>query len=209
MHLIAAVIRTLLSLGGVLAFVNVTLGAAGDTANGGPPVNGLCLRLEVPPSKDPKKPPQHFSIVVENVSNRDLNVRLGYSLNNGRSHHPDSLELIVRAGGEAPRRLIYFDGRGGIGGRVDSFIVPLPAGASYTLRCHFKNFVDPGSLRPMDVMPRDYSIAASLTGKPVTENDVNLDTLRQTMIPCWQATIHSNEVRDSPERGGGFVAPHG
>jgi len=198
MHLIAAVIHALLSLGGFLACVNVTLGAAGDTAKGGPPSNGLCLRLELPVSKDPKKPPEHFSIVVENVSNRDLNVRLGYSLNNGRSHHPDSLELIARAGGEAPRRLIYFDGRGGIGGRVDPFVVPLPAGASYTLRCPVKNFVDPGSLRPIDVKARDYRIAASLTGKPVTEKDVNLDTLGQTMIPCWQGTIHSNEVRASP-----------
>jgi hypothetical protein len=123
MHLIAAVTRTLLSLVCFLACVNVTLGT-GDTAKGGPPVNGLCLRLEVPASKDPKLPPEHFTIVVENVGDRDLDVRLGYSLNNGRSHHPDSLELIARAGGEAPRRLIYFDGRGGIGGRVDPFVVP-------------------------------------------------------------------------------------
>jgi hypothetical protein len=202
MHLIAAVIRALLSLGGFLACVNVTLGASGDSAKGGPPVDGLCLRLEVPASKDPKKPPEHFLIVIENVSDRDLNIRLGYSLNNGRSHHPDSLELIARAGGEAPRRLIYFDGRGGIGGRVDPFVVPLPAGASYTLRCPFKNFVDPRSLRPIDVKARDYRIAASLTGKPVTEKDVNLDTLGQTMIPCWQGTIQSNEVRTSPSRSG-------
>jgi hypothetical protein len=161
-------------------------------------VNGLCLRLEVPASKDPKKPPEHFSIVVENVSDRDLNVRMGYSLNNGRAHHPNSLELIARVGGEAPRRLIYFDGRGGIGGRVDPFVVPLPAGASYTLRCPFRNFVDPESFRPIDLKARDYRITASLTGKPVTENDVNLDTLGQTMIPCWQGAIHSNEVPASP-----------
>ena len=202
MHLIAAVIRALLSLGGFLACVNITLGAGGDTAKGGPPVGGLCLRLEVPASKDPKKPPDHFSIVVENVSDRDLNVRLGYSVNNCRSHHPDSLELIARADGEAARRLIYFDGRGAIGGRVDPFVVPLPAGASYTLRCPFKNFVDPSSLRPIDVKARDYRIAASLAGKPVTRNDVNLDTLGQTMIPCWQGTIHSNEVRTLPSRSG-------
>ena len=201
-HPIAAVIRTLLSLGCFLACVNVTLGAAGDTPKGGQPLNGLCLRLEVPASSDPKKPPEHFSIVVENVSNRDLNVRLGYSLNNGRSHHPDSLALIARAGGEAPRRLIYFDGRGGIGGRVDPFVVPLPAGASYTLRCPFKNFVDPESLRPIDLKARDYRITASLTGKPVTENDVTLDTLGQTMIPCWQGAIHSNEVPASPSLPG-------
>jgi hypothetical protein len=169
-------------------------------------LNGLCLRLEVPASSDPKKPPEHFSIVVENVSNRDLNVKLGYSLNNGRSHHPDSLKLIVRAGEEAPRQLIYFDGRGGIGGRVDPFVVPLLAGASYTLRCSFKNFVDPQSLRPIDVKARDYYIAVSLTGKPVTENDVNLDTLGQTMIPCWQGTIQSNEVRASPSVQGNFRA---
>ena len=198
MPLTAAVIHILLALVGFLACIHVALGAVEDTAKGGPPVNGLCLRLEVPASKDPKKPPEHFSIVVENVSDRDLNVRLGRSLNNGRSHHPDSLELIARAGGEAPRRLIYFDGRGGIGGRVDPFVVPLPAGASYTLRCPFKNFVDPGSLRPIDVKARDYRIAASLTGKPVTEKDVNLETLGQTMIPCWQGTIRSNEVRASP-----------
>jgi hypothetical protein len=201
-NLAAAEIHTLLLLSGILACVNVTLGAAGDTANGGPPVNGLRLRLEVPARKDVKKPPEHFSIVIENVSSRDLNVRLGYSLNNGRSHQPDSLELIARAGAEAPRRLIYFNGMGGIGGRVDPFVVPLPAGASYTLRCPFRNFVDPKSLRPIDVKARDYRIAAYLMGKSVTRNDVNLDTLGQTMIRCWQGTIHSNDVRAWPSAAG-------
>jgi hypothetical protein len=202
MHLIAAGIHTLLSLGCFLACANVALAAAEDTAKGRPPVNELCLRLEVQASTDLKNPPEHFSIVVENLSNRDLNVRLGYSLNNARSHHPDSLELIARAGGEAPRRLIYFDGRGGIGGRVDPFVAPLPAGASYTLRCPFRNFVDPKSLRPIDVKARDYRIAAYLMGKSVTRNDVNLDTLGQTMIRCWQGTIHSNDVRAWPSAAG-------
>jgi hypothetical protein len=195
MNLTTAVIPTLLMLIWIFACVHVSLGAAGDTANGGPPVNRLRLRLEVPASKDPKTPPEHFSIVIENVSSRDLNLRLGYSLNNGRSHHPDSLELIARARGEAPRRLIYFNGMGGIGGRVDPFVVPLPAGSSYTLRCAFRSFVDPELLRPIDVKARDYRIAAYLIGKPVTRSDVNLDTLGQTMIRCWQGRIHSNDVR--------------
>jgi hypothetical protein len=205
MHLVAAVAHTLLSPCCFLAFAGIALGAAGDPAKSGPVVKGLCLRLEMPASKEPKKQPEHFSIVVENVSERDLNVRLGYSLNNGRSHHPDSLELIAKASGEAPHRLIYFDGRGGIAGRVDPFLVPLPAGASYTLRCPFNHFVDPQSLRPIDLKARDYRISASLTGKPVTRDDVNLDTLGQTMSPCWEGTIHSNEVRVSPSapRGSG------
>jgi hypothetical protein len=202
MQPVAAVIRTLLAVGGFLAFVNVTLDAAGDIAKGGLPVNGLRLRLDVPATKDSKQPPEHVWIVVENVSDHDLNVRLGYSLNNGRSHHPDSLELSARADGDAPRRLIYHDGRGGIGGRVDPFVIPLPAGAGYTLRFPLKVFVDPGSLRPLDFRARNYRIAASLTGKSVTENDVNLDTLGQTMIPCWQGTIHSNEVPVWPSARG-------
>jgi hypothetical protein len=197
MNNLAAVIHIPLLLHWAFACVNVALGAASDASSGGQTVDGLRLRLEIPARKEPRKPPEHFSIVIENVSDRDLNVRLGYSLNNCRSHHPDSLELIARAIGEAPRRLIYFDGRGGIGGRVDPFIVPLPAGSSYTLRCPFKNFVDRKSLRPIDLQARNYRIAVSLTAKPVTKSDVNLDTLGQMMIPCWQGTIHSNEVQAS------------
>jgi hypothetical protein len=198
MNASVAVIPILVLLGYFFACVNVILGAAGDTANGGRSVDGLRLRLQFAVSKDPRKAPEHFSIVIENVSSRDLNVKLGHSLNNGRSHHPDSLQLIARANGVAPLRLIYFNGEGGIGGRADPFVVPLPVGASYTLRCPFKNYVDPQSLRPIDLKERDYRIAVSLTGKPVTRSDVNLDTLGQTMIACWQGTIQSNDVRILP-----------
>ena len=139
--------------------------------------------------------PTHFHVVLQNVSAKDMNVVLGRSFANERSHYPDALTLRARRPGEKSRELGYTNHQGGIGGRVDPFLVPLPAGASYTLRCAFKDFVDPHSFKPADLTSKDLHINVELTGRAITRNYVNLDSMHQIAIPCWEGKIRSNEVR--------------
>jgi hypothetical protein len=170
-------------------------GADGNPPAAGTPVGGLRLRLHAHATKKDRKKPGYYLVEIENVGNRDLNVRLGFSLNNGRSHHPDAFDLIVTAPGKQPRRLIYFDGLGGVAGRVDPLVVPLPVGASYTLRFPFDSFVTPVELKPLDMTATDYQIAVVLTGRSVTDHDVNLDTKGQVLMACWEGKARSNQLQ--------------
>jgi hypothetical protein len=184
-----------LTVAGTLLGVSVVESAQVEHSIGGPVVKGLRLSLQIPSRKEGDKTPRICLIRIENVGERDLNVRLGISLNNGRSHRPEAIQLIATAKGQRARRLIYFDGLGGVGARVDPFVVPLPVGAGYTLPFPLNRFVTPGNLEPLDLSAGEYQVEAELTGTPITENDVNLDTKGQVLIVCWEGTIRSNPVQ--------------
>jgi len=182
-----------------IAWLSLYLAGTVRTENqpesGGRPVGGLRLDLRVPELESGRKIPTHFNVVIQNVDEKDLNVLLGFSLNNMRAHYPQSLTMIVRRPGEKVRELVYTNHQGGIGGRVDPFLVPLPAGASYKLRCAFKDFVDPHSLEPVDLTSKDVHITLELIGRAINGNDVNLDTKYLAVTPCWEGKVRSNEVR--------------
>jgi hypothetical protein len=179
---------------GTLLGVSVVESAQVEPSIGGPVVKGLRLSLQIPSRKEGDKAPRICLIRIENVGKRDLNVRLGISLNNGQSHRPEAIQLIAAAKGQRARQLIYFDGMGGIGGRVDPFVVPLPVGAGYTLRYPLNRFVTRGNLEPLDLSAGEYKLEAELTGTPITDNDVNLDTKGQVLIVCWEGKVLSNQV---------------
>jgi hypothetical protein len=56
--------------------------------SGGKPVGGLRLSLRVCALESGRRIPTHFGVVIQNVGENDLNVLLGFSLNNWRSHYP-------------------------------------------------------------------------------------------------------------------------
>jgi hypothetical protein len=181
----------------IASFSLCVCAAAGDEQKAlpaGKPVDGLQVRLHLPRAEKGEKPPRHFQVTIENAGDRDLNVKLGFSLNNGRSHYPGALKLNVHKAGEKPRTFDYTNHMGGVAGRVDPFVVPLPAGASYTLRCSFDDFVDPHTLIPIDLKAKYKFIAAELVGEAITEDEVNLDTKGIALIPAWEGKARSNEV---------------
>jgi hypothetical protein len=195
-------------------------GADDEAPADGKAVGGLRIRLQLPAAGKGEKLPPQCEVTLENVGDSDLNVKLGFSLANGKSHHPDALRLLVRSKGNKTRTLIYA-AIPGVAGRVDPFVLPLPAGSSYTLRCAFDKYADSETGDRLDLTAKDYRIVAELLGEAITET--NLDVQGLALIPCWQGKARSNEVRlplaaepgakTGARRGrmrndGGWVAPH-
>jgi RNA polymerase sigma-70 factor (ECF subfamily) len=160
-------------------------------------VDGLCLKLQLHgPNKD-KKLPAHGVVVLENVSGSDLNVNLGLSLANGKSYYPTALQLLVLSKGNNTRTLPYSSGLPGIAGRVDPFLVPLPAGSSYTLRCPLDKFIEERTFKRIDdLVAKEDRIAVEFVGQPVTR--ANSDMQGLTLMRFWQGTVRSNEVKALP-----------
>jgi hypothetical protein len=161
---------------------------------GGRPVAGLQLSLQAVEAKNGEKTPSHVRVVVENVDTKDLNVWLGFSLNNLRAHYPERLSLIARAPGEKAREFHYTNHQGGIAGRMDAFVVPLPAGASYSLRCAVDDFVD-ADFKPIDFTSKDLSLAVELDSNGNAERADDRGKPAEALIPCWEGKVRSNEIK--------------
>jgi hypothetical protein len=168
-----------------------SMGADEEAPVDGKAVGGLRIRLQLPAADKGEKLPPQCEVVLENVGDSDLNVKLGFSLANGKSHHPAALRLLARSKESKPRTLTYA-GVPGVAGRVDPFVLPLPAGSSYTLRCAFAKYVDSETGARIDLTAKDYRVAAELLGEAVTET--NLDVRGLALMPCWQGKARSNEV---------------
>jgi hypothetical protein len=167
-------------------------GAAEEAKAQGKAVDGLRIRLQLHPAEKDKKLSPQCEVTLENVGESDLNVKLGFSLANGKSHHPDALRLLARSKGKATRSLTYA-AIPGVAGRLDPFVVPLPAGSSYTLRIAFDKYADSETGDRLDLTVTDYGIAAELVGEAVTETNPDVQGL--ALIPCWQGKARSNEIQ--------------
>jgi hypothetical protein len=156
------------------------------------PVGGLRLRLQLPPGERGDKLPPQCEVALENVGKTDLNVKLGFSLANGKSHHPVALRLLV-SGKENKPRTLRWAALPGVAGRVDPYIVPLPAGCRYSLRCRFEQYADSDTGQRIDLSAQNHRVAAELVGEAVTE--ANLDVQGLKLVRCWRGIVRSNEVR--------------
>ena len=188
-------IKSITACAAVAGLLVCALGATaadGEVPTDGKAVSGLRIRLELPAAERGEKLPRHCEVILENVGDSDLNVQLGFSLANGKSHHPAALRLLARSKGHKTRTLTYA-ALPGVAGRVDPFIVPLPAASSYTLRCTFEKYADSETGERIDLTAKDYRIAAELLGEAVT--NTNHDVQGLTLMPCWQGKVRSSEVQ--------------
>jgi hypothetical protein len=167
-------------------------GADEDAPTDAKAVGGLRIRLQLPAAKRGEKLPPRCEVTLENVGDGDLNVKLGWSLANGKSHYPTALRLHALSKGNKTRTLIYA-ALPGAAGRVDPFVVPLPAGSRYTFRCTFEKYADSETGERIDLTAKDYRIVAELLGEAVT--NTNRDVQGLALMPCWQGKVRSNEVQ--------------
>ena len=186
-------IRFCVALAWLLVCSLGSLWADEEAPGDGKAVGGLCIRLQLPAAAKEKKPAQQCEVILDNVGKGDLNVKLGFSLANGKSHHPAALRLLAISKGNKTRTLNYR--MVGVAGRVDPLVVPLPAGSSYTLRFDFDQFADSETGEPLDLTAEDYRLAAELVGEAVTKEQTNRDIEGLALMPFWQGTIRSSEVR--------------
>ena len=130
-----------------------------------------------------------FVLAIENVGDTDLNVQLGRSLGNGKNYFPSELGLVAWEG-KNMLQLSYETPR--VAGRMDPFVVPLPAGSTFTLRCELEKFVLKESRKSIELSTKDYRIVAELVGQPVKQTNVDLHGL--TLMKYWEGTAKSNEA---------------
>jgi hypothetical protein len=110
---------------------------------------------------------------------------------NGKKQYPIGLHLFLTDSGGITHKFHYF--LPGVAGRVDPFVVPLPAGSIYQLRCPLNRFMqeDPpiGLIRP-----GQYKLSVSFEGRPVTKREANLDMIGLSLTQYWTGTISSGEI---------------
>jgi len=73
-------------------------------------------------------------IRLENIGGKDANINLGIILGNGQVYYSNALYLLITNSSGETHKLIYFP-PATIIGRMDPFVVPIPVGYSYELRC--------------------------------------------------------------------------
>ena len=173
-------------------------GLAGRAESKGDPGAGLSLEVRA----DPR--PGRIVLGLVNGGQGDLLVRMGL-LGNGKRQFPGALAIECRdAGG---RRFVLSPEPPFVAGRVDPMLLPLPAGASWTLP------LDIGKLpvrEPRDVPslpPGRYEAQAVLEGKRVSREETNADTPGLSTMACWTGTVRSAalavEVPAAGENGAG------
>lgn len=138
-----------------------------------------------------------FGVVLENVGENDLVLNLGLMLANGKTQKMHAIRFLISGPGKRVRemRLRSYP----IGGRVDPMVVPLPKGASYTIRCTLDQYVlaEPETGLPTNdasrLEPGTYKITAVYQGKLVKEF-INSDMEGFGLMPYWTGTIRSAEL---------------
>jgi hypothetical protein len=160
----------------------------------GPAEKQLSIGIVLTVTNVTVKSPSEILICFKNVSKEDVVLNLGITLANGKVHHPTGLELVLTEYDGGTNRFQYIP-LGGIAGRVDPFVVPLPAGATFQICCPLKSFIQNNSNRwPGLMRPGQYRLAATFTGKVVNKEDANIDMVGLSLIQYWTGKAHSGEI---------------
>lgn len=92
------------------------------------------MRIYPDHSGDPPTSTPTFRVELFNSSESDFALNLGLMLANGIKQYPTKILLTVTDAGGKSRQFSLIE-PGGIAGRVDALVVPLPAGSTFPYRC--------------------------------------------------------------------------
>jgi RNA polymerase sigma factor (sigma-70 family) len=134
-----------------------------------------------------------LSVVLENVGKDDVVMNLGIMLANGKKQFPTAIRLTLIDA--ANKKHVLHLPQPGVAGRVDPFVVPLPAGCRYTLPCALNKYVDadPANLG-VPLKPGLYRAAAEFVGKGVAKEGTNRDMTGLALMNYWTGTVASGEA---------------
>lgn len=141
-----------------------------------------------------------FRVILENVGDDDLAVNIGIMLANGRAQYPNAIWLLAE-GPDGRKQQLIPNGPGRIAGRVDPMLVPLPAGASYAVRCTLNQFSIGESAEPAaHLKPGVYRISAVYDSAKARTFE------RKNVMSFFSARHWKGTVRSAPrsfDLGGG------
>jgi hypothetical protein len=125
-------------------------------------------------------------------------VNLGVMLANGKKQLPTAVRLTFT---DAAGKTRTFERKvGAVGGRMDPFVVPVPAGGRYTLPFALADCInadDPA----VPLAPGEYRVAAEFTGEKVVRT--NQDVSGLALMRYWTGTVRSGEVALTVPKPGG------
>jgi hypothetical protein len=158
----------------------------------GPPSAGLQLGV----SASAGSTAGAFSVDVsfKNTGPDDVVLNLGHMLANGKVMFPDAVRLGLTDPSGRTCELHYFDRRYPvIRGRVDDFIVALPAEAVYTLRLTSDRLWCAAAREPRTTLPPGrHRVVARFEGTGA--RTTNLDMKGIGLLAFWKSTIESGQA---------------
>jgi hypothetical protein len=133
------------------------------------------------------------TLSIRNADQADTAVLIGIALANGRWYQPRELVMeLIRSGSPEVEELLY-NGATNIAGRMDHWVIALPAGATYALTLRAAEFVSTSATRT--VAPPE-ELKVRLTGRPIT-SDLNVDMTGMKAWRLWDGSVTSNALRFS------------
>ena len=188
-NLMVGLVASLLVLGGLSAALKPRAETWGEA------VRGLQMTIyldqaEGVPSRVPK-----FRVELRNAAQNDLVVNLGMMLANGKMQYPNAVVLVLKDAQGKSRRLDLRE-PWAIAGRVDPFVLPVPAGATFSILVDLDKYWAAESKEfDYKLKPGTYLLEAQFTGRGVSQQEANLDVKGIALMPYWTGTVASNQLR--------------
>ena len=122
----------------------------------------------------------------------DLVLNIGTMLANGKKQYPEAIILVITDSRGTFHEMGFAGGPWAIGGRVDPFVLPLPAGATFSLPVDLeKASAADGSKYRFD---GSYTIEARFIGKAVISATTRSSLQDGVLMPFWTGRVTSNRL---------------
>ena len=152
-------------------------------------VNGITLCLASVSATDT------LSVEIRNDGSSDVFVDIGIMLANGARQYPNAIVLSLQDSGG-----IEFDGTSidppVVAGRVDPFVIPLPAGAAIRVPLRLSRYLFHAAARPnvVDLAGQHHLIRAKLIGRRPGDSRSGVDVSGRAVASWWTGTAVSNAI---------------
>ena len=135
-----------------------------------------------------------FEVSFRNTGANDFVLNLGHMLGNGKVMLPDAVRLVLTRPSGTTCELHYFDRRyPRVAGRVDDFVVALPAEAEYTLRLNGDRLWCAATQEFQTALaPGPYRVTIRFQGRGAETE--NLDMKGVSLLAFWKGTAESGQA---------------
>jgi hypothetical protein len=134
---------------------------------------------------------------IENQGASDAVLDLGVVLANGARQYPTAIRLTLTDSHGVTHRAQLAE-PAAVAGRLDPFIVPLPAGAALRLPLALSKYALYDSSAKLEQIGlaayEQYTMSAELTGRGVGDTEANLDMKGLRLLRYWMGTAMSNTI---------------